>query len=241
MDETTYYKLKKPAPDDFYNVQDFNANMDILDTELKEAQDKAGNPIMVNGHTVESNVPANAKFTDTTYGNASTTVAGLMSPTDKMKLNGVADNANNYVHPDTHPASMITGLPAIPTSLPANGGNADSIGGHPPSHFAQSAWYGVIDFTSATYPSPYIASSTNIPGFPDTDWFHVIYIPHTDPSGGYGAQIAIRFHGDNAFYIRSSGGTGWGPWRKMSSDYGTADLTAGVSALASGSLYFVYE
>ena len=101
MDETTYYKLKKPAPDDFYNVQDFNANMDILDTELKEAQDKAGNPIMVNGHTVESNVPANAKFTDTTYGNASTTVAGLMSPTDKMKLNGVADNANNYVHPDT--------------------------------------------------------------------------------------------------------------------------------------------
>ena len=31
-----------------------------------------------------------------------------------------------YSHPSTHPASMITGLP---TSLPANGGNADTVGG----------------------------------------------------------------------------------------------------------------
>lgn len=31
-----------------------------------------------------------------------------------------------YTHPTTHPASMITGLP---TSLPANGGNADTVGG----------------------------------------------------------------------------------------------------------------
>lgn len=31
-----------------------------------------------------------------------------------------------YTHPSTHPASMITGLP---TSLPADGGNADTVGG----------------------------------------------------------------------------------------------------------------
>ena len=31
-----------------------------------------------------------------------------------------------YTHPASHPASMITGLP---TSLPANGGNADTVGG----------------------------------------------------------------------------------------------------------------
>lgn len=41
-----------------------------------------GNADTVNGFTVESNVPANAKFTDTIY-----------------------------THPATHPASMITGLP----------------------------------------------------------------------------------------------------------------------------------
>lgn len=39
--------------------------------------------------------------------NATTSVAGLMSSADKTKLDGVAANANNYVHPATHPATMI--------------------------------------------------------------------------------------------------------------------------------------
>lgn len=38
---------------------------------------------------------------------ATTVAAGLMSTTDKAKLDGVAAGANNYVHPATHPASMI--------------------------------------------------------------------------------------------------------------------------------------
>ena len=46
---------------------------------------------------VKTDVPVGAKFTDTVYS-----------------------------HPDSHPASMITGLP---TSLPADGGNADTVGG----------------------------------------------------------------------------------------------------------------
>lgn len=33
------------------------------------------------------------------HSNATTSAAGFMSPTDKTKLNGVADNANNYSHP----------------------------------------------------------------------------------------------------------------------------------------------
>ena len=33
---------------------------------------------------------------------------GLMSKTDKSKLDGIAANANNYIHPDSHPATMIT-------------------------------------------------------------------------------------------------------------------------------------
>ncbi len=43
---------------------------------------------------------------------------------EKNKLEGIATGANKYIHPSTHPASMITGLP---TSLPANGGNADTV------------------------------------------------------------------------------------------------------------------
>mgnify|MGYP003957100615 CR=1 FL=1 len=45
---------------------------------------------------------------------------------NSAKLNNVADNANNYSHPGTHPASMLTGsLPAIDgsalTGMPAGG------------------------------------------------------------------------------------------------------------------------
>ena len=36
---------------------------------------------------------------DTTYGEASDSQAGLMSAADKAKLNGIANNANNYTHP----------------------------------------------------------------------------------------------------------------------------------------------
>ena len=43
---------------------------------------------------------------------------------EKSKLAGIAAGANNYTHPATHPASMITGLPS---SLPANGGTADKV------------------------------------------------------------------------------------------------------------------
>ena len=49
-----------------------------------------------------------------------------MSGSDKLKLDGIATGANNYTHPANHPASMITGLP---NSLPADGGNADTVGG----------------------------------------------------------------------------------------------------------------
>lgn len=38
-----------------------------------------GNADTVGGHTVNADVPANAKFTDTTYSNASTSAAGLVS------------------------------------------------------------------------------------------------------------------------------------------------------------------
>lgn len=48
--------------------------------------------------------------------NATTTSSGYMSAEDKRKLNGIDTNANNYTHPDNHPASMITGLATVATS-----------------------------------------------------------------------------------------------------------------------------
>ena len=51
-----------------------------------------------------------------THASASTTTAGFMSKDDKAKLDGISANANNYSHPSTHSASMITGLSAVATS-----------------------------------------------------------------------------------------------------------------------------
>lgn len=39
--------------------------------------------------------------TDTKYGAATSSASGLMSATDKAKLDGIANNANNYSHPTT--------------------------------------------------------------------------------------------------------------------------------------------
>ena len=62
----------------------------------------AGSNITISGNTIS------ATNTNTTYGVATTTTNGLMASTDKVKLDGVAANANNYSHPSSHPASMIT-------------------------------------------------------------------------------------------------------------------------------------
>lgn len=84
---------------------------------------KIGSNISVADGTIsitKSNVTNALGYTpptsDTVYDNATTTTAGLMSASDKVKLNGIAANANNYAHPSTHPASMITGLASVATS-----------------------------------------------------------------------------------------------------------------------------
>lgn len=84
---------------------------------------KIGNNISVTNGTIslsQTDVTSALGYTppasDTTYGDATTTSSGLMSSTDKVKLNGIADNANYYIHPPTHPASMISGLATVATS-----------------------------------------------------------------------------------------------------------------------------
>ena len=53
------------------------------------------NGVPVNtSYTLEKSVPSNAVFTDTTYSNATTSASGLMSASDKTKLNGIATGAN---------------------------------------------------------------------------------------------------------------------------------------------------
>lgn len=62
-------------------------------------------------YTLGANVPIDAKFTDTTYTAATQSAAGLMSISDKKKLDGIAQNANNYTLPVAS-ASTLGGITA---------------------------------------------------------------------------------------------------------------------------------
>ena len=78
--------------------------------------EQAGNAATVSGHTVAKDVPSDAVFTDTTYGPVTEEANGLMTFQDKNKLDGIESQANNYIHPTTHPASMIEGLSTVATT-----------------------------------------------------------------------------------------------------------------------------
>ena len=81
MKLTTNYKLRKPDGTDVVNIDDLNSNMDTLDSEVaKRVEKEAGKGLSTNDYTT----------------------------VEKNKLAGVATGANNYSHPASHPASIIT-------------------------------------------------------------------------------------------------------------------------------------
>ena len=75
-----------------------NATPESLDT-LKELADALGND--PNFSTTVANSIAGKADKDHTHTDATITNSGFMSSSDKIKLDGIQENANNYVHPDT--------------------------------------------------------------------------------------------------------------------------------------------
>lgn len=62
MDNTPNINLKKPKPEDYYNIQDHNDNSDILDTKIqtletnKVGKESVGQPNGVAGVTVDGKI-----------------------------------------------------------------------------------------------------------------------------------------------------------------------------------------
>lgn len=111
-----------------------------------------------------NNAYVNVPWTDTntTYNNATTTTAGLMSATDKAKLNDIASGANNYSLP-TASASTLGGI-KIGTGLNINSNGVVSIDNS-----------STVQSISQTYTLTYDSSKSNISrvvlALPDTfEW-----------------------------------------------------------------------
>jgi hypothetical protein len=96
MKYTSNLNLKKPEYWELADIEDINENMDVLDEAVKNKADKT---------QVLTNVPANAKFTDTV-----TTINGKTGVITKADITALGIPAQDtvYTHPSSHPASMIT-------------------------------------------------------------------------------------------------------------------------------------
>ena len=123
---------------------------------------KSGSTITLTGSDGSTSSVTDANTdTNTTYNEATTSAAGLMSAADKAKLNGIAAGANNYTytHPSTHPASMITGLP---TSLPASDVYSWAKASTKPSY----SWNEITGKPSTFTPASHNHTKSQITDFP---------------------------------------------------------------------------
>lgn len=121
--ETTNLKLSKPEATDFYDIAVQNENMDKIDEAITGKANKTDIP------NIPSSLPANGGNADTVGGKLPSAFANASHTHDDryyteseidVKIGAKANSSH------THYKSQITDFPS---SLPANGGNANTVGG----------------------------------------------------------------------------------------------------------------
>lgn len=93
------------------NKSDFSGNYNDLINTPNALPADGGNADTVDGkHAIDFAEAEHIHSVVTTEND------GFMSKDDKIKLNTIENNANYYVHPETHPVSIITGLATVATT-----------------------------------------------------------------------------------------------------------------------------
>ena len=121
MNFTKWFKLRKPEQEEFYDVDDFNFNADVLDTELKNVKD---NYLPLAGGTVTGDVAINGALTvpnGLIRTNDTSKIITIMCTTDKksganLVLGGkdATNNAGEFVITATNGINSFNfwGLPS---------------------------------------------------------------------------------------------------------------------------------
>ena len=140
---------------------------------------------------------------------------------EKQKLAGIAAGANNYVHPSTHPASMITGLASVATS-----GSYNDLTDKP--NIAEEIDVDTTITEGGTNPVTGGAIYTALAGKADAS--------HTQSANTITAGVLAGQVQANA-----TAAAALDTAQVRSIRAGAADLTPGESALTTGEVYLVYE
>lgn len=202
---------------------------------------KSGNTITLTGSDGSS---SNVTDTNTTYGNATSGASGLMSAADKAKLDGIANNANNYTLP-TASASTLGGV-KIGSNITNSFGTlsltktnvTDALGYTPPTQDTNTwiAFKGATTTTAGTAgyaPAPsagnsnrYLRSDGTWAVPPDTNTTYSNMTGATSSSSGTSGLVPAPAAGKQTSYLR-----GDGTWAVPESSDTTYTLTKSGSTI----------
>lgn len=181
---------------------------------------KTGNTIKLTGSDGSSSTVTD---TNTTYGNATTGAAGLMSADDKEKLDGIAIGANNYSLP-TASASTLGGV-KVGSNITLSSGtisltkaNVTAALGYTPPTQDTNTWIALKGATTTTAgtagyaPAPsagnanrYLRSDGTWAVPPDTDTTYSNMSGATSSAAGQSGLVPAPAAGKQTSYLRGDG------------------------------------
>lgn len=248
--KTPNYELIKPELTDVADITAMNANWDKIDTELEKRLPKSGGTL-----------------TGALYIEKDGERKGWIEPVDgEHELNVIATNDPKsiirYLNINADDGvslkdiiNVIDGSVIYRLYGEHNKPTAEDIDAIPSTAFVEAG----TDLNTVTSTGIYRIEGTVVNAPTNVEWCQLL-VMH---GGGDTVTQIIGSYSDGLLWHRSgnpsnAGGTGaWSNWAKVYDSenkptlgdigaapaytYGTADLTAGSSALESGTLYFVYE
>lgn len=244
MKTTTNIGLKKPDYTDAVDIAIINGNMDTLDTKIQEVKQQIED-IDVSWSGISgkpSTFPPSSHTHDDRY---------YTETEIDTKLSGKANSSH------THTKSQISDFP---TSLPANGGNADTVDGkhasdfatashnHDDRYYTESEVDAKFDEVGSYKVHPSITTTNDLPSGkwynnsdqnPTTDWYYIDC--GTNPSNGSFKYQRARYVFADIWYDRIQKDGVWQPWKKIAyaSDIPTSLPANGGTASVAHTAYQV--
>jgi len=237
--ETANYGLKKPSAEDFYNIEDFNWNADVIDAELAKRAE-----LGEDGRVPAAQLPAmdfdpagSAAAVQTALSGHTGDNARHLTAAERTAWNAKADGTATSAHisntnnPHGVTAAQVGALPLSGGTLTGNLDIAKTI-----------ASVVLRTGDSSNRLSGRLMKNANVEGTVDDGLYLTDY-------GADGSEATLKIQGGQQRLRIKLGGTDYAVYHEGSKPTpadigitsGTTDLTAGSSSLASGTIYLVYE